>query len=102
MNDRIEADYDVLEQLAAKFETRAAVIQQTTQTIMSGVDGLRNGGWIGRGSDAFYSEMQGDVLPAVQRLQQALEKAGQTTKQVNQIMKAAEEEACTPFRVRAV
>ncbi|MCB0202723.1 MAG: WXG100 family type VII secretion target, partial [Anaerolineae bacterium] len=57
------------------------------------------GGWEGRGSNAFFSEMQGEVLPAVNRLRQAMQEASRITRQIAQTVKQAEEEASSPFKV---
>ena len=54
--------------------------------------------WVGLGSDAFFEEMQGEVLPAVQRLQEALEQAGMVTGEIVSIFQQADEEASSPFR----
>ncbi len=96
--DEIRADYDRLEQIANQFANQAQAIQQMKQNVRSSMDPLENGGWIGRGSDAFFSEMQGEVLPCTQRLEQALDEANRITRQIINTMKQAEEEACAPFR----
>ena len=54
--------------------------------------------WIGRGSQAFFREMQSEVLPALRRLHKALQKANRVTKEIVQTMQHAEEEASSPFR----
>jgi len=98
MADEIRADYDRLEQVANKFASESQAIQQTLQQVRGSMDPLEGGGWIGRGSDAFFSEMQSEVLPATERLQQALDEANRVTKQIIQIVKQAEDEASSPFR----
>ena len=96
--DEIRADYDQLEQLANQFANQSQAIQQMLQNVRGSMDPLQSGGWIGRGSDAFFSEMQSEVLPATQRLQEALDEANRVTKQIIQTVKQAEEEASSPFR----
>ena len=96
--DEIRADYDRLEQLANQFANQSQAIQQMLQNVRGAMDPLQGGGWIGRGSDAFFSEMQSEVLPASQRLQEALDEASRVTKQIVQTVKQAEEEASSPFR----
>ncbi len=96
--DEIRADYDALEQVANQFASQSQAIQQMLQNVKGSMDPLIGGGWIGRGSDSFYSEMEGVVIPATQRLQQALEEANNVTKQIMQTVKQAEEEASAPFR----
>jgi WXG100 family type VII secretion target len=97
MADEVKADYEQLEQVANKFSSQSEEIQQMLQLVNNHMDQLEPD-WIGRGSEAFFSEMQGEVLPAVMRLQQALEEANRVTKEVVQTMQDAEEEASSPFR----
>lgn len=97
MFDVVEADYDQLEQVAARFAAQAQAIEQMLNKVRSSMSNLEDGGWVGRGSDAFFSEMHDEVLPAVERLRQALEEANRVTNQITQVMKQAEEEARAPF-----
>jgi WXG100 family type VII secretion target len=98
MADEVKADYEQLEEVANKFSNQSEEIQQMLQLVKNNMDKLEPD-WIGRGSEAFFSEMQSEVLPAVMRLQQALEEANRVTKEVVQTMQDAEEEASSPFRV---
>lgn len=98
MFDRIEADYDQLEQLSARFMNQSQAIEQMLQNVRSSMSSLENGGWIGRGSNAFFAEMNGEVLPASERLQQALDEASRMTRVIMQTVQQAEEEASTLFR----
>jgi uncharacterized protein YukE len=59
---------------------------------------LEGGDWIGEGAKQFYLEMNSQVLPTLKRLVLALEAANRTTVQINQIMKAAEDEAARVLR----
>ena len=98
MFDKIEVDYDQLGQISQQFENRSQTVQHVLHNVHSKMSVLQGGGWEGRGSDAFFTEMQGEVLPAVQRLQQALEEAGRMSKGIIQTMQQAEEEASSPFK----
>ncbi len=98
MADTIEANYDQLGQVASRFANQSQAVQQMVQSVRSSMNKLEDGGWEGRGSDAFFTEMNEEVLPATERLRQALEEAGRTTQQIVQTMQQAEEEASTPFR----
>ena len=102
MTDKIEVKYDEMDQISGRFDNQAGEIQQMMQNVRAKMEDLHNGGWIGRGSDSFFAEMQGEVLPAVTRLQQALEQASHVARQINDTMKQAEEEACTPFKIRGI
>ena len=100
MTDRIEADYDRMGKIASQFSGQADQIQEMLQKVKGSMDNLENGGWIGRGSDSFFAEMHDEVLPASERLQQALTEASEVSKKIVQVLKDAEEEAGSPFKVR--
>jgi WXG100 family type VII secretion target len=68
------------------------------EKVRSSMSKLEDGGWIGRGSDAFFQEMNSEVLPASLRLQEVLDEASQVTRAIVQIVQQAEEEASSPFR----
>lgn len=95
--EEVKADYDQLDQVASRFANQSQEIQQMLQQVRNQMHKLKDD-WIGRGSDAFFREMEGELLPAVNRLQQALEEAGRVTKEITQVMQQAEEEASNPFR----
>ncbi len=99
MTDVMRADYERLEQIAYQFTSQALAIEQMMQNVRDSIDSLENG-WVGRGSSSFFSEMQSEVLPANDRLQQALDEASRVTKQIIQTIKQAEEEASSPFRTQ--
>lgn len=98
MAEEIRADYDQLEQIAGRFANQSQAVAQTLQKVLGSMGPLEDGGWIGRGADSFFAEMNAVVLPAVERLQELLDEASRTTRDSSQIMKQAEEEACAPFR----
>ncbi|GJM40892.1 MAG: hypothetical protein DHS20C20_11740 [Ardenticatenaceae bacterium] len=93
----IQAQYDDLAKIAERFAQQADLIQQMQQQVRQATDALKNGGWQGQGADAFHSEMDGEVFPAVNRLNHALQEGSQSTRQIIEIIKAAEEEAANPF-----
>jgi len=95
--DEIRADYDQLSQVSSRFQNQSQATQEMIQSVRSSMDELK-GGWEGRGSNAFFSEMQGEILPAVNRLRQALQQAARVTQQIAQTVKQAEEEASAPFK----
>jgi WXG100 family type VII secretion target len=98
MSDEIRADYEQLQQLASRFSQQSQSVQQMLQRVRSSMGKLESGGWIGRGSDAFFSEMQREVLPASERLRQALDEASRTTQNIVSTVRQAEEEASSRFR----
>ena len=68
MTDVIRVDYEALQQVADKFGYEAEAIQALLTAVRGSMNPLEGGGWIGKGSDAFFGEMNSDILPAVQRL----------------------------------
>lgn len=84
MADRTELNGEQLAQIAKKFQSEADELNQLLSQTRNKIGTLRSSGWVGRGSDQFYNEMESLVLPAVQRLVAALNAA---SNQVNAIMK---------------
>lgn len=95
--DVIQAQYDQLEQIAVRFGRQAESTAQTTQRMQQSMRALQAGGWEGRGAAAFFAEMDRSVLPSLQRLVAALQQSQSVTRQISQVMRAAEEEASRPF-----
>ncbi|MEZ4726308.1 MAG: WXG100 family type VII secretion target [Caldilineaceae bacterium] len=96
--DVVQAQYEQLDAIAQRFGHQAQAMHDLQQSVQRGVQLLRNGGWEGRGADAFFAEMDQKLLPAMQRLSNALTTAQATTLQVKAIVQKAEEEASQPFR----
>jgi len=97
MADEIRVDYPQLEQVAAQFARQATAVNQTQQRVKRQVGQLRSA-WVGKGSGAFYAEMNDKVLPATERLYRALQEASKTTRQIAQLMEQAENDAAAPFK----
>lgn len=76
--DVIQAKYDLLDQIAARFGQQADTSAQVHSRLRQSARSLQEG-WEGRGSVAFLCEMNRDVLPAVQRLTAALDQARSVT-----------------------
>lgn len=93
MADHVEVNYDELQAIANQMEARAGEVEQTLRRLHNQVDVLRGGGWIGQGATAFYQEMDGEVMPAVQRLVNALRQGRTTLQQVAQDFQNAEQES---------
>jgi WXG100 family type VII secretion target len=98
MADEIRADYEQLQEVATRFANQSQATQDMLQRVRNSMSKLEDGGWIGRGSDAFFNEMNGEVLPATERLRQALEEGSQATNKIVQVVRQAEEEASSPFK----
>ncbi len=96
MAEVVQADYEALAGVAKRFATNASAIQQLHSRLGRQATQLRSA-WIGKGSDAFFAEMTDKVLPAVQRLSAALTEAARVTKQIDQVLRDAEEAGAAPF-----
>ncbi len=97
---RIRADYDELANIAREFQQEGHSVDSLIVRLRRCVDALEYGGWIGRGANAFYSEMHNDIFPALQRLANALLDGGDAVNQISQILRDAEEEASVLFQRR--
>lgn len=97
MAEEIRADYPQLQQVAATFSKQATAINQMRQQVKKSMGNLQ-GNWVGKGSEAFFSEMSDKVLPAADRLFQALQEAAKITRQMAQTVQQAEEDAAAPFK----
>jgi WXG100 family type VII secretion target len=98
MADEIQADYDKLGQVSSRFNSQAQATREMTRKVRAAMQKLEQGGWIGRGADSFFAEMNGVVLPALKRMEVALTTGAQVSKEISQKMRSAEEEACSPFK----
>ena len=97
IGNKIQADYDELASIANQFAQESSAAQQLMSQIQNLVGQLEGGGWIGRGAQAFYSEMHDEVEPGLQRMVQALEDASSAVKQISNIIAQAEQEASMKF-----
>jgi WXG100 family type VII secretion target len=98
-NDIIQAQYDVLTNVAERFGSQAQANEAMASRVQLAMRTLE-GDWQGRGSAAFFREMNSDVLPALHRLVGALHQAQTVTARIGAIVRHAEEEAAQPFRAR--
>lgn len=98
MAEVIRVDYEALSKIADRFGQEAEAIEQMLQMTRGAMTPLQNSGWVGRGSDAFFAEMESDILPTVRRLADALAQANAVSRQIGELMQGAENEACSPFR----
>lgn len=94
----VQSRYDELDQAAARFAQAAERGAELERRLQGAFRPLQEGGWIGRGADAFESTMQGEIFPACGRLIAALEAAREVTLQIRSILAGAEEEAAAVFQ----
>jgi WXG100 family type VII secretion target len=97
MATRFRVHYGDLQNIGKWFENQASDVEALNRQIRSGMEMLQNS-WSGRGSSAFQSEMNDTVLPAVQKLQQALEMSAQAIAKIIGQAHNAENEASQLFK----
>lgn len=98
----IQAKYDELENIAQRFGQWAESNAEMSSRLQHNVEQLKHGDWIGKGSEAFFKEMDDEVLPAVGRLIHALQQSQSTINEIIFIIQSAEEEAARPFTREAL
>lgn len=96
--NRIRADYSELMKISGSFRQEAESCSAMLQTILRAMEALRGGDWVGQGARAFYAEMDGQVVPALRRLIQALEQAAEMCRKLAELFKKAEDEAAAQLK----
>jgi WXG100 family type VII secretion target len=94
----IQVKYDELEAVISRLRNQIAQTQAMKSSLRGSYQPLQQGGWLGAGSQAFMREMDQIVFPAVDRLENALQQAEASTREIITIMRTAEEEASRPFK----
>lgn len=92
----VQSDYEGLEQIAQRFNQQADVISQLIQSVKNSMEPLTSS-WLGDASVAFFEEMENDVSPANQRLQELFAESGAKTAEIARVLEDAEEEAKNVF-----
>ena len=95
--DEIRADYEQLAQIARRFADRAEAGADHERLLRQGTERLRST-WRGRAANAFFAEMEGELLPALTRLTEALSEAQRTTVEAARLLREAEEQAAALFQ----
>ena len=94
----IRAQYDGLREVARVFAHHADLSVALTFQVEGLIDQLQGGAWRGVGAEGFYAEMGEVILPAMRKLEDALQFARDSTLKIIEIMQAAEAEAAALFR----
>jgi WXG100 family type VII secretion target len=92
MADTTQLDYDQMQNIIKMFQSEQQEILNLLKQTDSKVEGLHGSEWIGKGADEFFNEMKTEVLPAVQRLAEALGAAGEAAQKIVEIFNSADEE----------
>lgn len=92
----VQSDYEGLEQIAQRFNQQADVISQLIQSVKGAMEPLTSS-WLGDNKDAFFEEMENDVSPGTQRLQELFAESATKTAEIARILEDAEEEGRNVF-----
>jgi WXG100 family type VII secretion target len=98
MAERTECNYEEMQAVVKQLEAEAEAINQLFSQTKLRADALHGDGWIGRGADQFFAEMQNMVLPSMARLVAALQQASSTATQITTTYREAEDEAQGSFK----
>ena len=93
MTTTVQIDFEALAEIGTRFQQQADTTQAILQALKQTFDPLQQGGWIGLGAAAYFDEMETSVLPAVERLVEALAMTGQVTTALTELIQTAEQEA---------
>lgn len=84
--------YDDLNTIIQKFRSEQQDIDALFKQTKGKVESLHNNQWVGEGSEKFFSEMESQVLPAMQRLSAALGHAGDVAQKMADTIRRHDEE----------
>ncbi len=98
MDNILQADYEVLEQVAKSWKALYDRISTLHGALKSQSEELCTQHWLGKGSDTFYAEMSDTVLPTVQRTADAFEIASSLTTEIAATLHESEDRCATMFR----
>jgi len=86
----VRVDYDLIKKIGGSFRGQETATQDTIKKLKGVIEKLRGGDWIGLGSTAFLNEMDGEVMPAMDRLQKAMSEGERVSKEIERIQHEAE------------
>jgi WXG100 family type VII secretion target len=100
MPGKIRAQYNDIKQAGQAFSNESNAIQSMSNQLKARTEDLHGKGWQGLGSDAYFKEMEGTILPALKRLEAALNSMSSTMKQVHDLFHNAENDVNQLFTKR--
>ena len=95
MANVVRVEYEVLAEVASRLSAEADQARKIGARLGQAADNLKRTAWTGKGADAFYREVEGNILPAYRRLETALKEASTTLKALSQMFQQAEQEAAS-------
>jgi WXG100 family type VII secretion target len=95
---KVQIQYDEFDGIIQRIQSQMEAVATMNSQVRQRVETLQNGGWIGRGANSFFSEMQDMLFPGMDRLRQGLENAAATARDVAGRFHTSEQEAANLFR----
>ena len=91
--------YDEMSAIVKSFRSEQAEIEALLKQTKQKVESLHNNQWVGQGADKFFNEMEGQVLPAVNKLAHALGYAADTAQKIHEVIHKHDEETKPFFNI---
>jgi WXG100 family type VII secretion target len=88
----VQSDEEQLEDVVARFYNQAFIAQKLYEALNNRLEVIRGGAWIGPNANRFCAHMTDELVPALMRLEKAMHAAGDTVKQVQKIIRDADEQ----------
>jgi WXG100 family type VII secretion target len=84
-------NYDELNGIVSTFRSQQQEVDTLFKQLKSSVESLHNNQWQGDAAEKWFSEMEGSLLPAVNKLSHALGFAADTTQKCMNVIRQADE-----------
>jgi WXG100 family type VII secretion target len=91
-NTVVQIQYDEMEKIRQEFSQQGEFIGRVQARIYAQLDTLQQGSWQGSNADYFYTQMNQEVLPGIERMKDALGEASDVVAQIINIFANAEQE----------
>jgi WXG100 family type VII secretion target len=98
MMQLIIVNYEAMKKFQNSFRGQETATQQTIGKLTKVIEQLRGGDWIGEGANQFFQEMDGQVIPALKRLQNAMTEGDKVSKDIEKIQHETESQITSLFK----
>ncbi len=102
MSDKTVLNFPRLNSISKNFQQEADELKGVLGQTRGQVENLHSVGWEGRGSDKFFQDMEQQVLPAMNRLINALQTTAGIINDIENVYQKADQEAQRPFKTLKV
>lgn len=92
-----QVNYEILKGVMKDFQQESENVTKLHYVTRQKMDTLQSG-WAGSAADAFYAEMEGRLLPGIERLSHALHTSGTILNQIVKIFYEADEETIDYYK----